>query len=160
MENVSSLYICDGHRDCQDGFDELNCTCYHNKDEIKGGYFCSRHCSRKKECLCSVLYHNTMNKGCKTHVTDKHLESDHAVDKATVQCRNLTIKISRRAVNDLVFDCPNELSDEPELLSSSMTSQCPQPDMVPCYPGHSRCFSQKEQCLYYLTKGTQFLMYC
>ncbi len=67
---------------------------------------------------------------------------------------------SSGAINDLVIDCPNDIDDEPELVSNNSSFKCPQQDMLECYPGHTRCFTRIEKCIYNLTKETQFLMYC
>ena len=37
---------------------------------------------------------------------------------------------------------------------------CPKPNMIECYSGHSRCYTDNEKCVYNLTKESKHLMYC
>ena len=59
-----------------------------------------------------------------------------------------------------MFDCPNQ-DDELELLNESVSQGqiCVKQNMYECYPGHSRCYTKDQKCIYNLTLDTQILMY-
>ena len=38
--------------------------------------------------------------------------------------------------------------------------RCADENMHECYPGHSRCYTKHQKCVYNLTSDTQMLMYC
>ena len=55
---ISTLHTCDGHQDCSGGTDELNCYCYKNGKMITDNIYCSKKCSLKTNCTCSILFTN------------------------------------------------------------------------------------------------------
>ena len=79
----------------------------------------------------------------------------------TYSCIYSNLNISNMLVNDLIFDCPNQ-DDEPELLSELENHEKTgvEQNMNECYPGHSRCYTRDQKCIYNLTLGTETLMYC
>ncbi len=72
--------------------------------------------------------------------------------KIVWHCRNRTIDM--RHFNDIMPDC-YESEDEPLLTSLfqekySEGSMCPLPGQLPCFEGHSHCFSVSDICVYSL----------
>ena len=54
--------------------------------------------------------------------------------------------------------CPGP--DDEVTFSRKLVINCSQLHMYECYPGLSKCYSEKEKCIYNLTQGLQILMYC
>ncbi len=156
-EYISSLFMCDGHKDCHDGTDELNCICYKNGEQINDGVFCSRNCTPQTNCKCSVIFFNNQGSGCKPYLATSYFRRE-PIRKEPLQPRGTSKKIWKQLHNDLVFDYPNN-TDELELVSLN-SSLCPHKHMQNCFPGHSQCFSPQQKCVYNLTEDLQLLMYC
>ena len=75
-------------------------------------------------------------------------------------CMLSNLHITNALVNDLIFDCPNQ-DDEPELLNTFVNiARCVEQKIHECYPGHSKCYTNNQKCIYNLTSDTQMLMYC
>ena len=163
---ISTLHTCDGHQDCSDGIDEMYCFCYKNRKKLTDNIYCSKKCSLKTNCTCSTLFTNHGSVGCHSFVDPKLIENKVLYDVSnytqfTYSCMYSNFNISNMLVNDLVFDCPNQ-DDEPELLNEleNHGKACIDQNMHECYPGHSRCYTNDQKCIYNLTLDLQTLMYC
>ena len=107
---ISTLFICDGCKDCSDGDDEFNCYCFINSQRII--YFYQKNISidfhfyiHYKSFTCSMLFNKLMeNKNFRTEFKNVYLY------------KNSTFKIDITFINDLVFDCPYNDDDENDLL--------------------------------------------
>ena len=159
---ISTLYTCDGNQDCSDGTDELNCYCFERGKMINDSIYCSKTCSLKMNCTCSILFTNHESDGCHSFVDPKQTQNKNISinTQSMYSCMHSNLQITNSLINDLIFDCPNE-DDEPELLNESAKYlQCAEQNMHECYPGHSRCYTKHQKCIYNLTSDTQMLMYC
>ena len=45
-------------------------------------------------------------------------------------------------------------------MESNYLIRCPHPNMIECYPGHTRCYTREQKCIYVLRKETKTLLYC
>ena len=63
---VSTLHKCDGNDDCSDGSDEQDCHCFKNGKMISDNKYCSKTCSLKINCTCSILFSNHRSDGCQS----------------------------------------------------------------------------------------------
>ena len=159
---VSTLFLCDGYNDCFDQTDELECYCFVNGSRIDNNTFCYEHCSYQINCRCPILFTNEGSNGCSSFFYQKSNQSINLVPSSDVfHCDTFLLNIPTSLIDDLVFDCPNG-NDEKELLEMQSTYlyRCPHPDMIECYPGHSRCYTREQKCTYILDKETETLLYC
>ncbi len=138
---ISTLSICDGHKDCPDGKDESGCSNLYSQFVSHG---------RQK-------YTNLHN--CSANRNPEKEDLNSKVDNYF--CENSKTKILVTMVNDLIFDCPYH-DDEYELLSLTQATEepCKFRNLHPCYLGHSQCFKESERCIYNLTKEGNHLMNC
>ena len=153
---ISTLYLCDGHNDCPDGTDELNCYCFINDKTINDSVYCSKKCFLSDKCTCSELFTNKKSSGCIGYEKEIHVNQIHQLYNLNeslllYSCQNSTLKIALNLVNDLIFDCPYQ-DDEPELLTigTMKAMTCTEKHMYECYPGHSRCYTDDQKCMYNL----------
>ena len=163
---ISTLYIRDGHQDCSNGTDELNCYCFRNGKMINDNIYCSKTCSLKTNCTCSILFKNHRSYGCHSFLDPKltqnmFIKNISINTESTYSCMHSNLYITNTLVNDLIFESPNQ-DDEPELLNELVNygRRCAEKNMYECYPGHSKCCIKQQKCIYNLTSDTQMLMYC
>ena len=157
-EVISSLYICDGVNDCSDGSDELNCFCYINGKLTENKTFCAKKCSLNNNYVCPPLYTNNFDRGCTSYKSinffpKKNLSNKLLSQNSLFQCDDLE--------NNLLMSI---LGPDDELTVSrklvNIVINCSQWHIYECHPGLSKCYSEKERCIYNLTKDRQILMYC
>ena len=130
---------------------------------VKDKSLCTQVC-QSRNCLCPQLYRQKLSGGCEIYqfLTEKKKYNNGLMTKYLYNCSNL-VQIDKRLVNDLVPDCPDSTDEMVFLINSSSFRHeynCPQSNMLECYPGHSKCFTKDQVCLYNIDEATYTVTVC
>ncbi len=158
-EFISKVLVCNGKPDCQHNDDEAYCTCTQANDlQQKSHIHCSSHF--QKRCGCGDLcfsHHNSctfFDKSVKAlffKVSEQMSVSRiRKSDDRNFSCWD-GAEIKSERFNDLIPDCSSS-EDEPELAAlgnaDNIIEHCVDPFLLPCIPGHSKCYHVKQKCHY------------
>ncbi len=144
---ISDLHVCDGQVNCPLGRDELHCQCKKNGILNNNSTYCRYECI-VDECKCHSLYQQLTSGGCVPYWDD--IPKNQMFDTIQHICPDgYAIPMSK--VNDFIPDCVN-FTDEIEFykllgVGVTQTGICGT-GQLPCYKGHSRCFSSHDYCVY------------
>ena len=161
---LSMFYVCDGKNDCpMYADDELNCTCKQKGKFITDNIFCSQVC-HPGDCLCPILFRQSIYGGCKiyshsTNYTERNILSEPML----YNCTRMGPMIDKKLVNDLLPDCPKGEDEYTTLVNDFIYQNkynCPEQNMLECYPGHTKCYSEKQKCFYDIDQTTFTLKNC
>ncbi len=153
---IPESFLCDGFNDCTRGEDEAKCHCLHFGATVYDSHFCTYNCHANDYCQCEEIFHQGTNGGCVVYQDNRNAQDDQVY-----HCDNGDT-ILAHYVNDFIPDC-SEGEDEAEykavLLDYSVDGRNCTPGMLPCYKGHSRCFSMFNLCVYDFDKNGR-LQHC
>ncbi len=166
---ISSLFVCDGHKDCEN--DESICNCKTNSSTNDKVNFCRFKC-KKPWCSCDTNLYQCISGGCIQYVfvCDGTNHCGDGSDEFCAQNHRLSLISTQTNFSDAVFHCNdgkifplnlfNDMladciggDDEPEyelLLNETIpfSDKCQLLGLLSCRNGHSRCFSLQELCFY------------
>ncbi len=149
---ISGANVCNNMVDCphMDSSDE-SCNCNHSDVDLHSTckiiFFGSK-------ATCSYLYYMSANRVCSKFIlhtpslTDIHISS--IPDKYICQHG---AEIHAVFADDLISDCGPLSEDEPALTSLLKTGTfkpCKDPNQIPCWQGHSKCFDVFDICIFRL----------
>ncbi len=149
-EYISSLLVLDGNNDCRDDFTSTDEQCFSPKMN------CPLSC-QDPLCTCSPLQYKTKNGHCISYLHNLNkivLLLDESEKGDSFLCSN-NHTISKDLLNDFVADCPGSADDEPiytAVLKNLTFYQCKKQSQIPCLPGHFKCYSINDICIYELDK--------
>ncbi len=171
--HISILNVCDDTVDCpNDESDEGSCECHCSKIEDKNRHFCKTMIPANKQSFCSIYYFRSMDNSCLKYFTEEpskldghrpsfgslaHNQSSTVKNNSSFSnnsfvCNNgLILDISHK--DDLVADCGSEAEDEKNLflyLAKNVFVFCMWPYHIPCFSGHSKCYSIPDICVFKL----------
>ena len=146
-EFISTAYVSDGEEDCR----ESN---YDNKTSDEVGFITS-HADQ-----CSHFFYRDVRGTCRSFLHQKISQkkrTNYSIFVSQIKCKNGEI-ISKELVNDLVSDCP----EEDEIISKQIVQvnanlECTNPNLLPCIPGHSRCYHFYDICIFRLNKNNKLI---
>ena len=152
---ISALFLCDGYNDCpNDQSDEIGCICTWTANDASKMNLCREVISSDNTTTCGTFYYKTAQNTCEKYTNVSLLDNSSQQDENTTgifKCTGGKL-IHALLVDDLLGDCENS-EDEPtilSLLSEESIKSCPSPELIPCLPGHSKCFNITQICIYKL----------
>ncbi len=144
-ELISSKFIGDKRQDCRDNTDESICygsNHWKGRQQENNSYTCPALLFKQHDGKC-VKYLGPKGKKLNSSKSLNHLQQ-------YFQCGDLTA-IRKELVDDLVPDC-SDRTDEivfSDVLHRKMDFPC-NPNSLPCFPGHTKCFNISSLCTYKL----------
>ena len=186
---ISSTFLCNDIIDCANAADEYFCSAPGSTGANNKTRSCQyKHETKGFENSACVLWLNKEglfrtytkeNNAVKEYLGENYIIirntyellylNDTKVDNKTENCVcNNNSTIPMEFVDDTIPDCPQG-EDEPQyrelllnftLKMDPIANMCEEPTMLPCVPGHSKCFKRSNMCLYRRHPIYSHLLFC
>ena len=158
---ISSMWQCNGFKDCSTGEDEKSCSCL-IKDKLSfDSHYCRYNC-KKPECICSELFFQSHTIGCFQYkplvtVNNRKTENSKIKTKVLFSCPNESLRLDEELVNDLIPDCKSNADENilHKILKANyiynmthISSKYNTMQYRHCFEGHPKMYHLSKECIY------------